>query len=99
MVSRRKLAAPRAVLALPWCSRAISTSPVPAAMTNSVVVALDAFLAQSVGLTDGGIKVDGQLIVARPGTSRPGSGQHFPIQLARGPNGNSSGRSPAWTAP
>ena len=34
-VSRRKLAAPRAVLALPLRSRAISTSPVPAATATS----------------------------------------------------------------
>lgn len=34
-VSRRKLAAPRVVLALPLRSLAISTSPVPAAMANS----------------------------------------------------------------
>ena len=34
-VSRRKWAAPRAVLARPSRSRAISTSPVPAAMASS----------------------------------------------------------------
>ena len=35
IVSRRKWAAPRAVLARPSRSRAISTSPVPAAMASS----------------------------------------------------------------
>ena len=50
-----------------------------------VVVALAAFLAQSIGLADGGVQVDGQRIIARSGPSRPGSGQQLPahpIQLA-----------------
>ena len=36
------------------------------------------FLGQSVGLADGGIKVDGQGRIARSATSRPGPGQHHP---------------------
>ena len=44
----------------------------------SAVVALRAFLAQSIGLADGGVQVDGQRTVARPGTSRPGMGQQLP---------------------
>ena len=50
-----------------------------------VVVALAAFLAQSIGLADGGVQVDGQRIIARSGPNRPGSSQQLsahPIQLA-----------------
>ena len=49
-----------------------------------VVVATGALLGQSVGLTDGGVQVDGQRIIARSGPSCPGSGQRLPahpIQL------------------
>ena len=49
-----------------------------------VVVALRALLGQPKRLADGGVQVDGQRIIARPVTSRPGSGQQLPahpIQL------------------
>ena len=74
MVSRRKLAAPRAVLARPLLSQAISVARSSSdgeerviATLAGVVVALRAFLAQSVGLADGGVQVDGQRLVARTG--------------------------------
>ncbi len=51
----------------------------------SIVVALRALLAQPVGLAESGVQVDGQRIIPRPGSSRPGPSQRLPahpIQLA-----------------
>ena len=65
-VSRRKWAAPRAVLARPSRSRAISMSPVPAATASQqrviapgagVAVVAGALLGQSIGLADGLVQV------------------------------------------
>ena len=50
-----------------------------------IVVALGAFLGQPIGLTDGGVQVDDQRLVARSGPSRSGPIQQLmahPVQLA-----------------
>ena len=88
-VSRRKWSAPRAVLARPWRSRTISTSPVSAATARAgdshpgVAMATGALLARNhVGLADGGVQVNGQRLVAvRQQDPRQQFPAH-PIQLA-----------------
>ncbi len=64
-----------------------------------VAVTAGTLLRQSVGLADGGIKINGQRPVARtrprPGPATPGS----PGPAAsRGPTGNCAEMSPGWTA-
>ena len=51
-----------------------------------VAVMARALLAQTIGLTDGRVQINGKRIIARSGPSRPGSGQRrpaHPIQLPR----------------
>ena len=74
----------------------------PVSSTGQAVMAR-ALLAHPVGLTEGGVQVDGQRIIARnpPQQPRPQpatAGSPGPAG-ARGPTGSSAGRFPAWMAP
>ena len=51
-----------------------------------IVVALRTLLGQPKGLADGGVQVDGQRIIARSRTSRPGPSQQFPAHPIQLPN-------------